>query len=190
MYVASVDGMSFTIEICGRQYCSLDDILDCGNDSGVSPRQAKKTYDDAFVARARATETIEEACGRSFTGRAARQRLYAKAGTYYSLDWPEAEVDDAHFEQVCDCGVVALSDGVFDLVYNHGADVLPADVSQATTLLAASYLMPTNIPSRATGQSTDAGFLRFTIAGVDGATGIPEVDAVIQRRKRERFGVL
>ena len=186
------DGLaySFSIELVPRHYCTLDQILDSGLDNGISPRQAKKTEDDAFEARARATETIDEACGRSFVKRTATQTIYAEAGRYYGLYWAGSTVNDERFRQVCDCGVVALSDGQFELTYTHGEDYLPVDISQATALLAASYLTPTNIPSRATGQSTDAGFLRFTIAGVDGATGIPEVDSVIQRRKRERFGVI
>lgn len=61
----------------------------------------------------------------------------------------------------------------------HGYSAPEGPVSEAVLELARDYVMPSNLPARATGISSDVGFMRFTLAGKDGTTGIPNVDAAI-----------
>lgn len=70
--------------------------------------------------------------------------------------------------------------------YEHGRDGYPAEVKRATLMLAADYLIKSALPSRATSVSTDEGYLRISVAGRDGLTGIPEVDAAIEQYGRRR----
>ncbi len=45
--------------------------------------------------------------------------------------------------------------------------------------LAKHYLLDSPISDRAMSESTDVGTIRYSVAGKDGPTGIPEVNAVI-----------
>lgn len=62
--------------------------------------------------------------------------------------------------------------------YEYGVATVPMDVRRALLLLAVEYAVPNTIPARATGSSTDSGTVRYTLAGRDGPTGNPEVDAI------------
>lgn len=69
-----------------------------------------------------------------------------------------------------------------EVVLEVGMDPTPADVRDAVCALASWYLTPHAAPDNATSTSTDLGFMRFVVGGVDGAaTSIPEVNAVIER---------
>lgn len=63
--------------------------------------------------------------------------------------------------------------------YEHGLDDAPRVARNAGIKLAASYLIKSPVPDRATVESTDAGNWRVSVAGRDGPTGIPEVDAIL-----------
>jgi hypothetical protein len=76
-----------------------------------------------------------------------------------------------------------------DVHYAHGFAEPPAPVKRAALLLAVDYVVPSNLPARATAQSTDLGQFRLSIAGREGPTGIPEVDAVIEAFGRARPAV-
>lgn len=81
---------------------------------------------------------------------------------------------------VKDAGV--LSEPVTGVVhYWHGWTVTPAPVIRALRALAVSYLVSAATPTRATSLSTDVGAFRLTVAGRDGWTGLPEVDAVFDQ---------
>jgi hypothetical protein len=65
--------------------------------------------------------------------------------------------------------------------YVHGWEEPPLPVRRALRLLAVEMLVPSSLPARASSLATDAGQFRLTIAGRDGYTGLPEVDAVIDQ---------
>jgi hypothetical protein len=73
--------------------------------------------------------------------------------------------------------------------YEYGVSTAPMDVRDALLQLAVEYATPATIPHRATGSSTDQGTVRYTLAGRDGPTGIPLVDAVGQEWGHRRPGV-
>lgn len=74
-----------------------------------------------------------------------------------------------------------VGDGNVAVHYTHGWDTPPDPVLAALRLLTIDRLIPRSTPSRATSLSTDVGAFRLTIAGRDGWTGIPDVDAVIDQ---------
>lgn len=65
------------------------------------------------------------------------------------------------------------------ITYTYGKTTVPAPVKTAVMLLAKEYLVTNNLGDRKTSESTDVGFVRFSVAAPGGKTGIPEVDAVI-----------
>jgi hypothetical protein len=76
------------------------------------------------------------------------------------------------------------------LRYTHGYDAAPGPVSRAAMLLAGEALHAPAVSARATSLNTDVGAFRLSIAGRDGATGHPEVDAIIAQfgRRRPKVG--
>lgn len=76
--------------------------------------------------------------------------------------------------------------------YECGYDTVPGPIRAAALTLAIEYLVPSSMPARATSQSTDIGDFRISVANIDlgRETGIPAVDAAIQRygRTRPRLG--
>ena len=65
--------------------------------------------------------------------------------------------------------------------YVHGYDSVPGAVTRAALILAREYLVKSDLPARATATSIGDQLFRVTIAGRDGVTGIPDVDAVIEQ---------
>ena len=72
----------------------------------------------------------------------------------------------------------------------YGLETCPDEVRLACIAYALYRLRPDSRPSNAVGQSTDYGFVRFSLAGRDGATGLVEVDAVIKAWSRTGVTVL
>ena len=100
-----------------------------------------------------------------------------------------AEVLTPGWSLVSDCQAVG-PEGRATIRYRYGLTEVPERVSEAVLRLAAYYLRPSATPERATGEATDAGFIRYTLAGRDGATGLPEVDAAIEQFGRCRAVVM
>lgn len=65
--------------------------------------------------------------------------------------------------------------------YVHGRDRVPGAITRAALLLAREYLVKSDLPARATATSIGDQLFRVTIAGRDGVTGIPDVDAAIEQ---------
>lgn len=184
-----------TVEVVQAHYCALDAILSHGG-QGDTPADHGAGEPEAWEARARAVETVETAANRRFVPTVAVQDVRAD-GTIALLDWPDAsgiacDDEDVRIFPVGDAAVVASGRMCQDarIVYRAGLPAVPAAIAAAVEELAASYLVPSRIPDRATGESTDAGMLHYTLAGIDGATGIPDVDAAIKAHGRERAAIL
>ena len=67
---------------------------------------------------------------------------------------------------------------VVEITYTYGKSVIPAPVKEAVMLLTGFKLVPNNLRSNATSESTDVGFIRLAHATPGGKTGLLEVDAV------------
>lgn len=176
-----------TVDVVSRHYFTLEALRDYGDD--------RDDFDDLpeealFMARQAATEVFERNAGRSFV------HLIGRTKDFGFDDLIQLEHGDVYellshgYQQVSDCQLVRLSNHCIPMPnwieYLYGADSVPAEVSRAVLELAAYSLRPSNRPIGASGESTDAGYIHFTIAGRDGATSIPEVNAAIEQFGRGR----
>ncbi|MBQ9041582.1 MAG: hypothetical protein IJ111_02075 [Eggerthellaceae bacterium] len=182
-FESSSDDAVFTsyAEVVSRHYFTLEQLsgFDGGRDDfGDLPIEMQ------YAARQAATEVFEEASGRSFVARIGRTKDYGRSSLLV-LDHHDirelltpgyVQVSDSQLERRPGCGPFPRW-----VEYVYGAPVMPAEVSRAVLELAAYTLRPSNRPIGATGESTDAGYIHYTIAGRDGATAIPEVNAAIQQ---------
>jgi hypothetical protein len=75
------------------------------------------------------------------------------------------------------------------LHYECGYDRPPAAITRAALILGREYLVKSDLPSRATATSIGDQIFRLTIAGRDGITGIPDVDAAIDQFGRKGYGI-
>lgn len=140
------------------------DILDQGLQVAMVPRAARETHDGT----GRNTLTVDHLFP--------REVIAATAGGSAVTGL----VPKRHGVIVNPAGW-AEGDGNVQLHYTHGWDTPPDPVLAALRTLTIDRLIPRSTPSRATSVSTDVGAFRLTIAGRDGYTGIPDVDAVIDQ---------
>jgi hypothetical protein len=73
--------------------------------------------------------------------------------------------------------------------YVHGYDTPPGAITRAALMLAREYLVKSDLPNRATATQIGDQLFRVTIAGRDGVTGIPDVDAAIAQFGRVGFAI-
>ena len=169
-----------SVEVVDLNYFPLDALKSYGDgrdDFGELPDET------LWTARQAATDVFEEASHRSFTARIGRCKDYGRDGLIAaSHDLREiltegyAQESDSYLRRAGACGPWPKW-----VEYTYGAETMPDAVSSAVLELAAYMLRPSNRPIGATGESTDAGYIHFTTAGRDGATSIPEVNAIIQQ---------
>lgn len=75
------------------------------------------------------------------------------------------------------------------LHYAHGYDRAPGAITRAALMLAREYLVKSDLPGRATATSIGDQMFRLTIAGRDGVTGLPDVDAAIEQFGRKGYSI-
>lgn len=100
-----------------------------------------------------------------------------------------SELVDIEFN--AETGVLARTDGqAFPIGSNnilidyvHGYQTAPAPIREAALTLAVDHLVTSNVPIRATSQSSDLAEFRISVANedLDRPTGIPNVDTAIKR---------
>lgn len=73
--------------------------------------------------------------------------------------------------------------------YAHGYQQPPGAITRAALMLAREYLVKSDVPGRATATSIGDQLFRLTIAGRDGVTGLPDVDAAIAQFGRVGFAI-
>lgn len=167
-------------EVVSRHYFTLDALKGYGEGQDDFD---KLSEEELFQARQAATEVIERNALRSFVTRIGRTKDYGR-GSYLQLDHNDVrELLTEGYRLESDCQATRTACHPFPcwVEYLYGYGEVPAQVSRAALELAAYMLRPSNRPIGATGESTDAGFIRFTTAGQDGATDIPEVNAAIEQ---------
>lgn len=168
------------IELVDYYYFPLEALKNYGDGQDEF---SELSEEELFAAREAATEIIERNACRSFVHRVGRTKDFGVVlapmldhGDVYELltDGYKLMADNIVTRLFCKPFPVFIE-------YKFGYDHLPAEISRAALELAAYMLRPSNRPIGATGESTDAGFIRFTTAGQDGFTDIPEVNAAIQQ---------
>jgi hypothetical protein len=73
--------------------------------------------------------------------------------------------------------------------YVHGYNYPPGAITRAGLILSREYLIKSDIPGRATATTVGDQLFRITVAGRDGVTGLPEVDAAIAQFGRKSFAI-
>lgn len=187
------------LHVVSHHYCTLDEVLDYGDEKRQSPRQLKRTEAEAFRARAVAETVCDDLCGRTFRATYKAEDAWAGSSLVHQLEWPAYRVLTPGWTLVgdglvkhyaplrCGCGATRVQSTI---EYVAGTDAgVPADVRRAVAKLAASYLTLSKVPDRAVYESTEAGMTRYTLADSE-HTGIPDVDAVLSRHARKRWAVL
>ena len=170
------------LEIVSRHYFTLDDLKNYGDGrdefAGIDD-------DKLRMCRQAATEVFEVNARRSFVQRIGRTKDYGRSDLVYLNHGDVSEILTDGYVPVSDVQLERTPDnrGPYPrfVEYVYGLETVPAAVSEAVLMLAAYTLRPTNRPIGASGESSDAGYIHFTIAGRDGATAIPEVNAVIEQ---------
>lgn len=198
--VWTLDGaeVSAQLDVVPRRYCSIEDIGSYRADQYLIAERC--TADEIWDARQKAEEVIEEECHR-YLQHVVREGWVDRPGcTYRTMITGE---NGPQVDLVKVLGAVTESGKPVDLApvrpgspyvdvtaleYGHMAKVsyvcgirTPAEMRVAVVALAALYLAPKNEPENATSTSTEAGVLSFVIGGVNGATSVPEVNALIER---------
>ena len=177
---AGATAWTSTVEVVSRHYFPLDRLKGYGDGRDDFDRLPDETL---WMARQAATEIFEQASGRSFVCRLGKTKDYGR-GELLALEHRDIrEVVTGGYAQASDSMLSRLRGcGPFPrwVEYSYGAEAIPNEVSRAVLELAAYMLRPSNRPIGATGESTDAGYIHFTVAGRDGATAIPEVNAAIE----------
>lgn len=169
-------------EVVSRHYFSISDLRDYGD--GQDDFEDVEKYPDArlWSVRQAAEESFEKAARRSFVRRLGTTRDYGR-DMFITLEHCDVErLISKGYALVSDCQVerdLSYFGERFprDIEYVYGAGDIPSKVSEAVLVLAAYYLRPSNTADRATGESSDAGYIHFTLAGINGATSLPEVNA-------------
>ncbi len=168
-----------TAEVVSRSYFTLAELEDYDERDDFG-ELADETL---WAARQAATDIFEEAAGRSFVKRLGSVTDYGR-GLLIAASHDLSEISTSGYAIESDSYIRRTNPyGEFPrtVEYEYGADAMPVAVSRAVLDLAAYMLRPSNRPIGATGESTDAGYIHFTTAGRDGATAIPEVNAVIEQ---------
>lgn len=184
-----------TAEVCGGHLFEIADLR--ASDVMLAD---SVLYPAAKVRQKRieAEQRFENACRRAFTRRGKRVVLDGNnrptlmlpdvdIASIYELKIDGTVVSDLSNIAVYPDGRLTYTDGTvwetgernISVWYAYGMQDTPEPVRGACLLLASDALIPSAVPRRATAQSTDIGDFRLTIAGRDGETGIPDVDAVI-----------
>ncbi len=171
-----------TLEIVSGIYFTLDQLRNYSEQDDFS----ELPDEVLFRAREAAIEIFEKNANRSFVQRLGFTRDYghgellnlAHGDVYELLSKDYQLISDSQACRVPGCHALEFPRLV---EYKYGLDGIPSAVSQAVLSLTAYMLRPSNRPIGATGESSDAGYIHFTIAGRDGFTPIPEVNAVIQQ---------
>lgn len=116
-------------------------------------------------------------------GRCAWNLPDVEVRTVVSLRIGGTLIDPAMYVVDGQAGILELRAGTFTkgqpvvVHYEHGYDRPPGTVVDAVMQRAAELAIPSLTPARATGQTGELGYTRFSIAGRDGSTGIPDFDS-------------
>lgn len=162
----------------------------------------------AFVPRGRRVVLGSTQYGKLVGGTAAHPAISAKSA--YGLQLPDYELRSVYSAKVNGVGlteseVSALvpDDNMIwrsghnwpaghqniEVHYTHGLNQVPGAITRAALILAREYLVKSDLPGRATATSIGDQMFRLTIAGRDGVTGIPDVDAAIDQFGRKGYGI-
>ena len=183
-------GGSAVVVLCDRPYFTVEGFRDYDNGSKLS---SSVTDDQIVAARSHVEGVFERAAGVAFCLRGSRE-LISSSG--YRLEY---RLRNAMPQRIVSCSVdgfdvssrARLRDGylvlpsrtvpgtIIDVHYEHGYADPPEALEHNAMLYANAIIGSPSVNPRATGQEMEFGYIKYSVAGKDGATGIPEVDAFL-----------
>lgn len=177
------------VEVVSRHYFTIGQLRAYGDGQDDFNDEEKYPEERLWEKRQAAEEAFERAAKRSFVKRLGSTVDYG-ARPFLNLGHGDVErVLTDGYMQASDCQLIRKESlrGCFPLEveYVYGTGHVPEKVADAVLTLAAYYLRPSNTADRATAQSSDAGYVHYTLAGIDGATSIPEVNATAEQFGRK-----
>lgn len=197
--------VSVQIEVVTKRYCTVQDVLDHNPDENLLDTVDDSTIQDAIdraesVIETEAHRVFQPVLMRGVTDRPncrTSSLVFTGDGTATDMRAVVSATDqDGKSVRLRVCSPVLLDvreleNGKFaNVVVECGMKPTPPEMKNAVVSLAAWYLTQHAMPDNAVSQSTDLGFMRFIVGGVDGAaTSIPEVNAVIDRYGLSDFQV-
>jgi hypothetical protein len=182
------DGASDFVELVERPYFTLAEFrayqTGAKMSSSISDDQLSET-------RAQVEDVFDDSAGHPFCLRGQRETIYGNGRNTYQLSACDVS-------EIVSCLVdgVSVSCSLFGTMhvhlpspvypgsiicvhYTHG-DRRPAGALKHNALVYANSLIGApSVNPRATGMQNELGYMKFSVAGRDGATGIPEVDAFL-----------
>lgn len=178
----------YGIERVSIRYTSKNTIIQYGKINN-DDFDREDLFTEEMFARAilAAEEVIEKGCGRSFCRRKIEAVLSGPVlNELPVVDAKEIDCEDASVSLVSYCQATGVLKPVRATVL-YGS-VLNAQIANAATKLAASFLRPRATPENARGTAQDGVFISYELAtGEDGSwTGLPSVDAAIATYKDYR----
>ena len=188
LYDVEWEGGAARVERVAAHMFTLAEMREAGGDEDALYDASDGPLEEA---RARAVQVVERACRRAFCPVAGVSGPIAPmGGGLVELPWCDVSrivwARDASGGRVAavlagDCfAVVPAGAGSVSVAAVHGMPWAPDEVRDAALRLSLYYLRRPVRPDNAVGQSTDYGYIRFSLAGRDGTTGLPEVDAAIK----------
>ncbi|MDA3937191.1 MAG: hypothetical protein PF636_10140 [Actinomycetota bacterium] len=137
---------------------------------------------------------FEDAAGRAFIVREKSERLRGDGTATYLLgEYDACELVSVTVDSVAIADALVDEAGMLEMpaavavnaailvTYTYGLDPAPRQLKRLALLAAESMVGSSSIDARATGQQSEFGYIKYSVAGRDGAFGIPEVDAFLSR---------
>jgi hypothetical protein len=187
-------------ELVGGYYFEISELRDVG---GKVDLTSEVDYPDALLERKRGSveAIIERAAGVAFVPRGYRHTFLAYRAHDYTIELPHPRIIEVYGITVDGIALTAteLADLTVDarygritggtwgngqpvvVHYEHGYLTCPEPIREGAIDLTVERTIASATPARATGVSTDVGFMRFTLADGDKhPTGLPDLDAAIE----------
>lgn len=185
-----------TVEVAG------DVLFTIAQARKKKPMNSTSVYSTADIVAMRTTveQSLEDELGYALVPRYKREKVSGNGGRLIRLAHPyttavrSVKLDGAAITDLAsvipdDMGIVDYS-GVwvrgfrnYEIVYEHGREVLDGEAREVALELAAAWISEGPSDPRATSMSTDDGTFALATAGRGGARyGIPKVDAFVQAR--------
>lgn len=183
-------GAGTVLTLCEAPYFTVDEFRAFDDGSKLSSEVTDGRIADI---RSHVEGTFERAGGVAFVPRGARDAIVASGTkTAYRLSNPmprrilscTADGSDISGSVRIRGDFLVLARPVghgrcIDVHYEHGYAAPPDALRHNAMLFADALVGSPSVNPRATGQEMDYGYVKFSVAGKDGATGIPEVDAFL-----------
>lgn len=182
------DGIVEYADLCERPYFTVGDFRSFNNGTKLS----SSITDDAIQAtRLQVEDTFDTAAGHAFSQRGNRETIVGDWRNVYSLEVAGATeiisctLDGVDIQASIQDGMrIAfgrpIRPGSIILIHYLHGDIVPVGALLHNALVYANALVGAPaVNPRATGMQSEFGYAKFAVAGKDGATGIPEVDAFL-----------